>query len=152
MSKIEAKPGSLEPVYDASLPWRHIAPVGVTLEMCQRPDYWRNVIKECGQQRVVGRHAWNTIEILAEDGTWEAELRVLSATDGLVNTRLIREWNAPVKPGRKPNLPEGYVIEHVASNGWRALDPNGQIVTQHQTIEDAAIRAAAAHAKQAKGD
>ncbi len=148
--KIEARPGSLDVVYDASVIWRYLAPAGHTLEMCQRPDYFRNVVKEAGMQRVLGRHAWNKIEIIAEDGTWEAELRVLSVVEGalpLVNTRLLREWHAPVKPGRKPAVPEGYAVEHIANNGWRALDPNGQIIAANLTIEDDAIRAAATHAK-----
>lgn len=145
----EARPGSLEVAHDASVTWRYIAPAGHTLEMCQRPDYWRNLNRECSQQRVVGRHAWNKIEIIAEDGTWEAELRILSVADGLVSTRLIREWNAPSKPGKKPVLPEGYKIEHLPSNGWRALDPNGLPIATNLPIEDDAIRAASQHSKKA---
>lgn len=147
--KPEARPGSLEPVHDASITLRYFAPSGHSLEMCQRPDYWRNVVKEAGQQRVFGRHAWNRIEILAEDGTWEAELRVLSAADGLVHTRVIREWAAPAKPGRKPNIPDGYQIEHIPGNGWRVLDTNGTPIATNLPVEDDAIRAAAAHSKKA---
>lgn len=147
--KPEARPGTLEVLHDASVSWRYIAPSGHTLEMCQRADYWRNLIRECGQQRVIGRHAWNRIEIIAEDGTWEADLRILSVADGLVHTRLIREWNAPAKPGKKPALPEGYTVEHIPSNGWRALDPNGAPIVTNQPIEDDAIRAAATHARKA---
>lgn len=151
----EAKPGSLESLYDASISWRYMAPSGITLEMCQRPDFWKNVIRECAQQRVHGRPSWNRIEIISEDGTWEAELRILSASDGLVHTRVIREWNAPARPGRKASAPDGYVIEHIPSNGWRVLDPKGSLVTTNLPIEDDAIRAAAAHAdkvRKPKGD
>ncbi len=153
--KPEARPGSLDNLADASVTLRYFAPPGHTLEMCQRPDYWRNCTREAGQQRVPSRHAWNKIEILAEDGTWEAELRVLSVsagaagTGGLVHTRLIREWSAPAKPGRKPALPDGYVVEHIPGNGWRTLDPNGMPVATNLPIEDDAIRAAANHAKKA---
>ena len=143
----EAKPGSLDSQYDCSIIWRHVAPAGITLDHCQRPDYWRNVIREVGQQRVPGRHSFNRIEILAEDGTWEAELRVMSVDQGLVQTRLLREWKAAGKPGRKPALPDGYEIEHLSNAGWRALDPNGGIVTTGKTTEEAALREAAAHAK-----
>lgn len=145
----EARPGSLDALHDASITWRYLAPAGVTLEMCQRPDFWRNCTKELGQQRVLNRHAWNRIEILAEDGTWEAELRVLSVDHGLVQTRLLHEWHAPAKAGRKPAIPEGYKIEHVPSNGWRVLDQNGQPIASNLTVEDDAIRAAAAHSKKA---
>lgn len=145
----EARPGSLEALHDASVTWRYFAPAGVTLEMCQRPDYWRHNIRELGQQRINGRHAWNRIEILAEDGTWEADLRVLSVDQGLVHTRVIREWQAPAKPGRKPVVPDGYKVEHIPNNGWRALDPNGHIVAASLPIEDEAVRAASAHSKKA---
>lgn len=147
----EARPGSLEPLSDASITWRYIAPPGVTLEMCQRPDYWRNVAREAGQARTGGRVSWNKIEIIAEDGTWEAELRVLSAADGLVTTRLLREWHRASRPGRKASLPEGYTVEHIENNGWRALDRNGEIVSQRLPIEDMAIQAASDHAKRAAG-
>ena len=145
----EARPGSLDVQHDASITWRYFAPSGVTLDMCQRPDFWRNVTKELGQQRVNGRHAWNKIEILAEDGTWEAELRVLSVSAGLVHTRLLREWHAAVKPGRRPQVPDGYQIEHIPNNGWRVLGPNGAPVATNLPVEDEAIRAASAHSKKA---
>jgi len=150
--KPEARPGSFENAADAAIIWRYMAPAGHTLEMCQRPDYWRNVTRECGQQRVLNRPAWNRIEIIAEDGSWEAELRVMSISNGLVQTRLLREWAAPSKPGRKPNLPDGYVVEMISGNGWRALDPNAQPVAVNQITEDDAVRAAYAHAKKARGE
>jgi len=150
--KSEARPGSLEVLHDCSVTWRHMAPAGVALEDCRHPAYWKNVVREASQQRVVGRHAWNRIEILAEDGTWEAELRVLSAADGLVHTRLIREWHAETTRGRKPAVPDDYQIEHIPANGWRVLDPTGDIIAANVAVEEQAIRAAAAHARKAKGD
>ncbi len=147
--KTEARPGSLEVTYDASITWRYLAPAGVTLEMCQAPTYWAQCTRELGQQRVLGRNAWNRIEIISEDGSWEAELRVLSVKDGLVQTRLIREWQEPAKPGRKLTVPEGYVVEHIADNGWRALDPKGRIIIEKQSVEDDALKAAVSHAKRA---
>lgn len=147
----EARPGSLEHAGEAAITWRYIAPPGTTLADCQRPDYFRNNVRECAQSRYPGRHAWNKIEIIAEDGTWEAELRILSAALGLVHTRLIREWKVAALPGRKPGLPEGYRIEHVQGNGWRCLDQNAGMVAQLLSTEDEALRAAAAHARRSKG-
>lgn len=146
----EARPGSVESTADCTIVWRHIAPAGTSLEDCRHPRYWRNVIRELGQQRIAGKHAFNRIEILAEDGTWEADLRIMSVGDGLVHTRLLREWKAEARPGRKPAVPEGYVIEYIAANGWRALDPAGEIVGQRFAMEEEAIRAAASHAKRVK--
>lgn len=149
MELTPARPGVLELATDAAATWRYMAPPGHSLEMCQRPDYWRNCLRELGQQRIGGRHAWNKIEIIAEDGTWEAELRVVAVGDGLVQTRLLREWSAPKTPGRKPALPDGYRVEHIEGNGWRALDPNGAIVRDKLQTEEMAVRAASQHARTA---
>lgn len=145
----EARAGSLDNAYDAAVVLRYMAPVGHTIDDCRRPDYWRNVAKEAGQQRIAGKHAWNRIEIIAEDGTWEAELRVLSVADGLVHTRTLRTWSADAK--KDPAAPEGYVLEHIQSNGWRALDPGGLVVAEKKTTRDAALNAALDHHRKAKG-
>lgn len=142
-------PAGLENAADSSMTWRHLAPVGVTIDQVSDPTYWKNVTRELGQARVIGRNPFNKIEVLAEDGTWEATLRVLSVGDGLVRTRVISFWEAERKPGRKPNLPEGYQIEFVPNSGWRALDPKGGVVVQNEAIEEDALRAAASHAKKA---
>lgn len=147
--KPECKPSpvGLENVADASLTWRHIAPVGITLEHVTDLTYWKNVTRELGQSRVVGRNPFNKIEVIAEDGTWEAVLRVLSVQDGLVRVRVLSHWEAERRPGRKPNLPDGYVVEFIPQNGWRALDPKGGIIAAGEALEDDALRAAASHAK-----
>jgi hypothetical protein len=129
--------------------WRYIAPAGTTLDDCKRSDYFKNLVRECGQSRYAGRPAWNRIEIICEDGTWEAALRVLSAGDGLVHTRVIFEWHAPKVPGRKPALPDGYTVEHIPNNGWRALDNHGAVISDRLPIEEDAVRAASAHSKKA---
>lgn len=147
----EARPGTLQPQQDANITWLYFAPPGHTLEMCQRPDYLRNVLRECGQQRQPTKHAWNKIEIIAEDGTWEAELRITSVADGLVTTRALRVWRDP-KAADKPATPKGYKTEHVPSNGWRSLDPAGAVIVEKKQTEIEAIRAAIDHAKKAKGD
>ena len=152
--KPEARPGSLEPAIDASITWRYLAPAGVTLEMCQAPDYWGNCVRELAQQRVFGRNSWNKIELIAEDGTWEAELRVLSVKDGLVHTRVLRVWPEQpaiaAKPAAPPaQVPAGYTVEHIPENGWRALDRKGNVIIEKQSVEDDALKAAITHAKKA---
>lgn len=155
--KPEARPGSLEPVYDASMPWRYLAPAGHTLEMCQQPDYWSLNTRELGMQRVLGRHAWNKIEIIAEDGSWEADLRVLSVEQGVagaggrVFTRTIREWHKPVEQ-RKAAVPEGYKVEHIQGNGWRVVDPKSNVIRDKIAIEDEAVRTAVNHARKGRGE
>jgi len=154
-----ARPGSLEPQHDSSLSWRYIAPVGDTLDDVTHPEYFRNHIRECSMTRVAGRHAWNRIEVIAEDGSWEADLRIVSVDkDGLrVMTRVIREWpmkpaaveKAPEKPPeRQP--PEGYTVEHIQGNGWRALDRNAAVLVDKRTTRDAALQAAVEHHNKGK--
>lgn len=148
---ILAKPSALERVFDASITWRYIAPAGHTLEMCQVAEYWRNNAKECAQSRISGINPWNKIEIIAEDGSWEAVLRILSVKDGLVETRLLSQWPAsPAKTERKPELPKGFRVEHVANNGWRTFDTYNEVIAQKLATEVQAIEAAIEHAKKAR--
>lgn len=146
-----ARPGALEPSQDASLTLQYIAPPGVTLADCTKPTFWRNNVAACARARTPGRNPWNKIEIIAEDGTWEALLRIVNAADGLVTTRVLWSWSEPAKPGRKPSVPEGYTVEYIASNGWRALNVDGVIIADRLPVEEQAVRAAADHAKRAKG-
>ena len=151
MTDIKAKPASLERVQDASISYQYIAPPGHTLEQCMNPEYWANNVRECGFTRVTGRNAWNKIEIIAEDGSWEADLRILSAKDGLVHTRLLRQWPLPeIKTEKKPEIPKGFKVEYVEANGWRALDTFGEPIAQKLPTEIKAIEAAIAHAAKAR--
>ena len=49
-------------------------------------------------------------------------------------------------------MPQGYTVEHVPENGWRAIDPKGNILIEKQTVEDDAIKAARDHAKKFAGN
>lgn len=145
----QARPGSLESAYDAAITWRYIAPAGHTLDDCMRADYFANNMREVGHQRTPGRHAWNKIEIIAEDGAWEAELRIISAADGLVQTRILREWNDEKRKAEP--APDGYRVEHVANNGWRAFDQAGATVIEKAATRDQALALAKQHASKASG-
>lgn len=148
----QARPGSLEPAHDASVTWRYMAPTGHTIEMVQEPGYFRNSVRECSMSRIANRHAWNKIEVIAEDGSFEVELRVVSVDKDalLVHTRTIREWQAETKKAAAAP-PANYTVEHVQGNGWRALDPNSTAVTEKRTTRDEALAAAVAHHNKAKG-
>lgn len=153
--KPEARPASLEALQDASITWRYVAPPGVSLEMCQRPEYWSQVTRECSQRRVAGRPSWNRIEIIADDGSWEADLRILAvdAPAGRVFTRTIREWHEKKRPGRKASLPDGFRVEHITERGWRVVDDRGVVLISEVTIEqDAVDFAVAASAKREVAD
>jgi len=146
-----ARPGSLEPLAETSMTYRYMAPLGHTLEMVSHPEYWKNNARECKHTRISSRNAWNKIEVIAMDGSWEAELRIMAVSEaGHVETRCIREWQEAGKPGRKPQLPEGYKVEIIPEQGWRALDRFGAIIAQKLPIESKALEAALDHARKAK--
>lgn len=149
----EARPNSLENINDAAVTWRHIAPVGVTLADVQEPTYWVHVVRELAQQRVVGRKSFNRIEVLADDGSWEAELRVMNVVDEgtvrRVETRLLRQWPVAGVAVQKLTTPPGYKVEHVANRGWRVIDEAGATIKSNLPTEEDAIRFAQGHAKKA---
>lgn len=151
--KLTARPAALEPLHEASVTYRYMAPPGHTLEHCLSPEYWRHNARECRHSRLTGRNSWNRIEVIAEDGSWEADLRILSVdSTGLVETRVLRHWEPAPKPGRKAMAPDGYRVEHIPEHGWRAIDRNGEMVAQKLSTEAKAIEAASDHARKVKGN
>lgn len=148
--KVFARPSSLEMLHEAALAMRYIAPAGHTLEMVMAPDYFKNNARECKHSRVPGRNPWNRIEVIADDGTWEADLRIVSVSEhGHVEMRLLRHWELPAKVGRKPTLPGGYKVEHVHEQGWRAIDRNGDVIASKLSNEGKALDAAIEHNRKA---
>lgn len=150
-----ALPGSLETAHDVSITYRYMAPVGHTLEMCCDPDYWKHNMRECNQQRIGGRHAWNKIEIISVDGTWEAMLRIMSIdmNNSRVTTRLLSQWPAAAQPLavlEDAPTPDGYRIEFIEGNGWRALEPGGTTIIEKKTSRDDVVRRVQEHANRAR--
>ena len=135
--QIMARAGSLKPRHDVAIQWRYVVPAGDTLQTCLQPNYFRHALKELGASQIKGVNAFNTVEIIAEDGSWEADLRVLDVDLELelVKFRLLHFWQDETV--EKP-LPDGYEIEFVRGNGWRAFNPR-----REQLIGGASIRAQA---------
>lgn len=150
-----ALPGSLETAHDVSITYRYMAPVGHTIEMCCDPDYWKHNLRECNQQRIGGRHAWNKIEIVSVDGTWEALLRIMSVDiqNGRVSTRLLSQWPASTQPAvdtQDAPIPDGYRIDFIEGNGWRAIEPGGTTLIEKRPSRDDAVRRALEHASKVR--
>lgn len=150
--KLAARPGSLEPLSDAAISYRYIAPPGLTLEDCLKRDFWRNNARELARSREPGKPSFNKIEILASDGSWEATVRVMEVADGLAELRLLHRWpeQAIEKVAETPP-PDGYRVEFIEDNGWRALEPGGTMLTEKRTTRDEALRRAIEHSRKAKG-
>lgn len=117
----------------------HKVPPGLSLDEVMKSAYWRNAWK------VFENRVYSTIDLVAEDNTWEAQVRILSAANGDVVLRLISQWAAP-----KSEVPAGYTSEHVPGQGWRLLDSDGLIVTEGAATEADAIAAAKPRRKPAE--
>ena len=137
----EARPGSLDNMLDAAVQLRYMVPADHAADDLLRPDYWRNVTREAGQQRVPGKHAWNTIRALAEDGSWMLDLLVISVRDGVVHVRELARWDWRGTEA----APTGYTVEHIRDNGWRAIEPGGAVIAERRTSRDEAVIEAKKH-------
>lgn len=142
-----ARSGALALAHECSSTYLYIVPNGHTLEACQRPDYWKDNVLPLSRARYVGQNPWHKIELIADDGTWEAMLRVVGVSDGLVTVRVIYERSYADKTATPLKLPDGYKVEHIPTKGWRALDRHSSIITAGAALERDAIRAAVQHAR-----
>jgi hypothetical protein len=139
-----ARSGNIEKWCDIAKTWRYIAPAGTALQDCVRPDYWKHNLRELGETTVRGRHAFNRIEILAEDGSWEVDLRVMEIDRELemVKLRVLRVWR---DTSLDVALPVGYEIEFISGNGWRAWAPDGTGLIEKAAMRQLALDAVLAH-------
>lgn len=95
------------------------------------------------------------IEVVAEDGSFDLELRVVKTGVGYVHVRVLREWKRVSAPAAEQvpdvsetDIPEGYIVNHAPKTKWRFLteEPKLEIARDFATKEHA-IAAAIAHAK-----
>lgn len=123
----------------AAVNFFHSVPHGVTLDTVigHGSTYWVNAWK-----RFEGREG-STLDILAEDGSFDAHARILKVTEGKVTFRLLREWH---EERSDLEVPKGYRVEFVAGRGWRALDPASAIVIEARPQKIDALIAALDHA------
>jgi hypothetical protein len=120
-----------------SINFLHKVPHGLVLDDVLAHAYWANAWK-----RFEGKEC-STVDFLAEDGTWEAYARVTRVVEGRVTFRILHHWQEdPVSI----EIPEGYRVEFLSDNGWRALDPNGTIIIANQPQRGDVMNAALEHA------
>lgn len=114
-------------------------PHGVTPQEVLDPasSFWANAWK-----RFEGREG-STVDFLAEDGSWDAEARVLKVDDGKVHFRILRDWR---EPASDIEVPKGYRVEFIAEHGWRAIDPAGTVVADRRPAKTDVLTAALDHA------
>ena len=92
-----------------------IAP-GETLEMAMNADKWINV------RRTLRVH--DVIEIIASDGAFEADLRVVSVNQlsGAIKFRVIRKTEGKASAPEPANAADRYVVQHAGFGKWRVTE------------------------------
>lgn len=108
----------------------------MSFEDATSPSYWRSAWREF--------KPYATLDLIAEDNTWEARLRVISAVDGNIRFRVIYKLEAEK---RKADIPKGYHVEHLSPNGWRVVGPDGSQIGSFEPMEADAVRTATDHAR-----
>lgn len=136
-------PWDLKAKASAVLEWFHVVPAGVSLEAALASSYWRNAWK------LLENKKYSTVDLIADDGAFDVTVRVLDATANSVEFRILREWEPKRAPGRRPSVPDGYVVEHLPEQGWRAVAPDGSVLGDKISGEDGAVKMAVAHARKA---
>lgn len=115
-------------------------PKEIKLEQALSKPFWSNAYK------LLERKPLSLVELIAEDGSWEAEVRVLAVDDvGNIRFRILRHWQA--QEIKKDALPKGYRVEFVRDNGWRCIDPSGQQVGGYEPAETDAVALASSFAR-----
>lgn len=124
----------------------YVVPSGVVLADIIQPSHWAAV------WRKLGRAKWSKIQCIADDGSWEATLRIVGVSEGMAKVRVISAWGDTDKAPSRPvvALPEGASVEHIPGQGWRGVF-NKEIIIEKQGVEADAIAAVLAHAARAKG-
>lgn len=140
------KPHELELAAERRYHYFHVAPAGVTLEQVCEPGYWASVAQEFRRAR------WPLVEVICDDGSWEASLRVFGTGEGFAKVRVLFSKNWDEKTERKPKMPDGYKVEHIPAQGWRTLSPAGDVIADRKMVENEAIIAARDHAKASRAE
>ena len=99
-----------------------------TWEDCLDPDLWRH----CGAKFKEG----DLVDLLSESGEFDCSLRVVSAFNGGVIFRTLREWHSSAEPVHGEVGESAYVALSVGQ-GWVCYDKFGYPISRHGSEEDA---------------
>ena len=132
---IHCKPIDFQQAHERRFYFLHIAPPGVTLAMVMEPEYWSAVGGD------ISRTRFPMIEVIAEDGTWDALLRVTASDKDYAKTRIIWKWEETAANVTEA-LPRATRVEYVERNGWRALGPDNVVIAEKLATRAEAATAA----------
>lgn len=123
-------PTRLYPAEHFFLRHAHIAPVGVTMKDVCDPSYWVHVAPQLAK--------FHSIEVVAEDFSFECTLRVVNATKGALALRVIErgvmlpaEPSAPAQPQAKKNIIDGLEVAFGGAHKWRVIEVATKDVISH---------------------
>lgn len=126
----------------------------VTLEDVLRPGFYANHVDKLRVN--------DLIDILADDGGMDVQVRVTGKGTGMVQVRPLRVWlredraSAPVDPDETAasddEVPEGYVVNFAPKQKWRVMtrDPHA-IIHKDVASKAEAIDLAVKHSAMANG-
>lgn len=127
MSVEALSPNRFKNVENVSCTYQAVVPAGVTLKDVLEPSFWAHAATEIDR-----RFRNHRIEVIAEDGSFDVDLRVLKVGERMVSVRLLRE--APNTKGgvadisAEQELPRIDFVRGRGDNaGWRVLDATGQV-------------------------
>ncbi len=123
----------LKRLESAQLAYRALVPVGHTLEMLLDPLYWGHHAK--------GLKLWSFVVAIAEDGSFDADLRVVAHADTWAKMRPLRVWQeAPGKAVGDPTPVRARYRHEFVGGTWRVVSDMGKVVEKGFTNKDDAIR------------
>jgi len=108
-----------------------IVPENVTIDDVLKPGYWKNVAAKLAP--------FDIIEILAEDGTWEAELRVTRCEEQWAKV-VVRHGPLQLETADKPETEaSGYTLKWSGARKWRIIrDNDGAVIKEDLPTKGAA--------------
>lgn len=136
--KQKAQESELETLEFVRREWRYTAPHGLPLDLLKQPDFWSHVSRKL--------RSGDLIEVLAADGAYDCEYRVVAVVGLLVHLRTLREW---VRPENAAVLPTGEGVQIVAQEArvewcpaaghkWRVVASDGSIPFKGGATRDVA--------------
>jgi hypothetical protein len=119
--------------------WFVLVPTGVTVEQLTVPSFWAHQVSK------LRKH--DRVEAVAEDGSFDVELRVIDKDVGFAKMRILREWRNPemAVPSNKEQYsdkPHHFpCVDYKAASGWRVIGFDGNVVKENLASEADALLA-----------
>lgn len=135
MPKLDVMPVRRSRLFAEHVRLTHFAeiPAGVSLETTLNPAFWQHYVSIMNKNDLV--------ELVAEDGSFDALARVTDKATGFVKLRILRSWHdeeaaaLPDETGalEPQELPRLELVRRGSGKGWRILGINGEVYKEGVT-------------------